>query len=175
MSSSSHDSPITDPNLVTNHQLRNMSLRSLSRNLPLSISSRSTMSIYLRWLEIHRQERSRRTEHWSNTIMHWCQSLASRRFHVSGVIAEVSKWKEHNGPFSSKYHRLPPTQVDIERAFKEIPRTYENRKLADGMGESYRPLESDSKWKDKYHEKSKSDESQGEGYSDRGQRSTQKK
>ncbi len=175
MPSSSHESPITDPDSVTSRELLAMSLRSLSRNVSLSTSPRSTMAIYLRWLEIHRQEPSRRTEHWTNTIMHWTQSLASRHFHVSEVVAEVRKWQEDHGPFQSKWHRHPPTQSDIERAFKDYPRTCEDKKLLDCMGDSYRPQESDSKWRDRSREKMRPDEFWGEGYYNKEQRNAAKR
>jgi hypothetical protein len=75
------------------------------------------MSVYLKWLEVHRQKPSKITEHWSNTLLHWAQSLRSRGFRQSELISEVNTWKEENGPLRSFERRYPPMPSDIRRAF----------------------------------------------------------
>lgn len=136
------EGPITDPDSIANRELFRMSQRNLSKRLPTRTSARATFAIYLRWLEVHRQEPSSRTEHWSNTVMHWAQSLASRHFTQEEVIDEVNRWKRDNGPFSSNPYRYPPNEGEIRKAFQENPKTYEERKLVERMPDHdlYRPL-----------------------------------
>ncbi|KAL5316708.1 hypothetical protein ACEPPN_015758 [Leptodophora sp. 'Broadleaf-Isolate-01'] len=129
---------ITDPDSISNRDLHRLSQRELSKRLPLTTSTRATFSIYLRWLEVHRTEPSARTEHWSNTLMHWAQSLASRRFSVEEVVDEVERWKSDNGPFNAKPYRSPPTEGEIRKAFEVDPKTHPDRKT-ENMGDSYRP------------------------------------
>lgn len=66
---------------------------------------------------MHRQEPSKLSEHWSNTLMHWVQSLRSRGFRQNEIISEVNAWKEENGPFRSLEKRHPPTPKDIMKVF----------------------------------------------------------
>lgn len=61
---------ITDPDRISSRKLFGLSQRDLSKRLPLSTSTRATFDVYLRWLEVQRLEESKRTEHWSNTVMH---------------------------------------------------------------------------------------------------------
>jgi len=98
------------------------------------------MSIYLRWLEIHRQKPSNLTKLWENTIFHWAQALRSRGFTESELVREVNSWKEiqleRNGPFRSWMHRDPPMPKDIARAYaNDSTSTRQNPKH-----EKYKPL-----------------------------------
>lgn len=106
-----------DPSSLTDRELLKMPLRHLAKNISLTTSSRNTMAVYLRWLEIHRQEPSKLSEHWSNTLMHWVQSLRSRGFRENELILEVNAWQEENGPFRSVEKRYPPTSKDIMNVF----------------------------------------------------------
>ncbi|TVY35153.1 putative RING finger protein [Lachnellula subtilissima] len=108
---------ILDPSSLTDRELLKMPLKHLAKNISLTTSSRNTMAVYLKWLEIHRQEPSKLSEHWSNTLMHWVQSLRSRGFRENELISEVNAWKEENGPFRSVEKRYPPTSKDIMKVF----------------------------------------------------------
>ncbi|KAG4438724.1 hypothetical protein IFR05_005804 [Cadophora sp. M221] len=129
---------IIDPDGVSDRDLHRLSQRELSKRLPFVTSTRATFSIYLRWLEVHRTEPSTRTEHWSNTLMHWAQSLAARKFSVEEVVDEVERWKSDNGPFNAKPYRSPPTEGEIRKAFEGDPKAHSERKT-EKMGDSYRP------------------------------------
>lgn len=85
------------------------------------LSSRRVLAIYLRWLEIHRQESSKSTYHWPNTLLHWAQALKHRGFGEIELINEVDKWKEANGPFRSYTRRYPPMPREIAKAFEGTP------------------------------------------------------
>ncbi|EKD19665.1 uncharacterized protein L3040_001990 [Drepanopeziza brunnea f. sp. 'multigermtubi'] len=113
---------IIDPYAITDRELFYISQRSLSKSLSAQVSSRATFAIYLRWLEVHRQEPSRRSEHWSNTVMHWVQSLRSRGYQEEEIIGRVEEWKREEGPWMSRSHRHPPTERDIRKAFDEDTR-----------------------------------------------------
>jgi hypothetical protein len=115
---------IIDRDLMSTKHLVTLSLRQLSSSLPQTTSSCVTLSIYLRWLEAHRQQPSKLTEHWQNTLLHWTQSLRSRGFLESEIIRTVEDWKEANGPFRSKDRRHPPTPRDIGMAFDEMEKKY---------------------------------------------------
>jgi len=114
---------IMDPLDLTDKELLRMPLKMLSKNISLTTSSRQTMDIYLRWLEVHRQEPTKLSEHWSNTLLHWSQSLRTRGFRASDIIADVEDWKDQmkreRGPFRSYERRYPPMPADIRRAFDE--------------------------------------------------------
>ncbi|KAH7312959.1 hypothetical protein BKA65DRAFT_542512 [Rhexocercosporidium sp. MPI-PUGE-AT-0058] len=131
---------ITDPDSISDKDLHRLSQRDLSKRLPLTTSTRATFSVYLRWLEVHRTGPSARTEHWSNTLMHWAQSLASRRFSAEEVVDEVERWKRENGRLiiNAKPYRSPPTEGEIRKAFDDDPKTHPERKT-EKMGDSYRP------------------------------------
>jgi hypothetical protein len=148
---------ISDPDSISSDDLFKISLQQLSKNLPQTTSSRATLFIYLRWLEVHRQNPSKRTDHWQNTLLHWAQSLRSRGFRESEIVATVEDWKDANGPFSSQWRRYPPSPKDIGKAFDEMEKKYrgddrdrdernQEPSLADRLdrplGDSYRPKES---------------------------------
>ncbi|KAK0102019.1 hypothetical protein ONS96_005987 [Cadophora gregata f. sp. sojae] len=143
---------ITSPSSLSSTSLFNLSQRELSKRLPASTFYRATFSIYIRWLEVHRCKPSARTEHWSNTVMHWCHSLASKGFSVKEVVEEVESWKRANGPFGGNTYRSPPSKEEIRKAFQEDPKAqWEKRPEREGdkdrekdseqerMGDSYRP------------------------------------
>lgn len=134
-SRSYRDSTITDPDSMSDKALFDLSLTRLSKSLPQATSTRSTLSIYLRWLEVHRQEPTKRTEHWQNTLLHWAQSLRSRGFQEHAILHAVDNWKEANGPFRSKQRRYPPMNYDISKAFEEMRQI----ETMDKMGDSYYP------------------------------------
>jgi hypothetical protein len=115
---------IRAPDSMSSKDLFKLSLRELSSSLSQTTSSHATFSIYLRWLEAHRQQSSKLTEHWQNTLLHWAQSLRSRGFLESEIIRTVEDWKEANGPFSSQDRRYPPTPKDIGMAFDEMEKKY---------------------------------------------------
>jgi hypothetical protein len=104
---------------MTRDSLFEISLTKLSKSLPQTTPSRATLSIYLRWLEVHRREPTQRTEHWHNTLLHWTQSLRSRGFREYEIVAAVEDWKDANGPFRSQWRRYPPSPREIGRAFDE--------------------------------------------------------
>jgi hypothetical protein len=143
---------IDDPDSMSSDDLFKLSLQQLSKNLPQTTSSRATLSIYLRWLEIHRQKLSQRTDHWQNTLLHWTQSLRSRGFRESEIVATVEDWKDANGPFRSQCRRYPPSPKDIGKAFDEVEKKYRGdnkdreldlaERLNRPLGDSYRPNES---------------------------------
>ncbi|KAI9054841.1 hypothetical protein LZ554_001985 [Drepanopeziza brunnea f. sp. 'monogermtubi'] len=125
---------IIDPYAITDRELFHISQRSLSKSLSAQVSSRATFAIYLRWLEVHRQEPSRRSEHWSNTVMHWVQSLRSRGYQEEEVIGRVEEWVRQEGPWTARSHRHPPTERDIRKAFGEGARQQrEGRNLEERM------------------------------------------
>lgn len=124
---SSEDYAITDPYSISGNALFDFSLTQLSKTLSRTFSSRATLSIYLRWLEVHRREPTKRTEHWQNTLLYWTQSLRSRGFREFEVVAAVEDWKDTNGPFRSRWGRWPPSPKDITKAFDlEMDRTREH-------------------------------------------------
>ncbi|PBP27227.1 putative protein MPE1 [Diplocarpon rosae] len=153
-SSAASEEVIRDPDFIYDHELYLMSQRLLSKSLPVSTSTHATFSIYLRWLEVQRQQPSLRTEHWSNTLLHWVQSLASREFSQDQVIQEVGRWKREQGLFDSKLHRSLPTESDIRRGYENYAKvlnegrqpkrfdTYDDSKPVDTMvggHDIYRP------------------------------------
>jgi hypothetical protein len=131
---------IADVDSIRDQDLLNTSLSQLSKNLPQSVGKRQTMSLYLRWLEIHRQNPSKSTEHWVNTLLHWAQALRSRGFKESNLVSEVSKWKEENVPFAGSNKRQPPSKEDIAKAYVDGSdgRSYEERDRSDRSWESER-------------------------------------
>jgi hypothetical protein len=143
------NSCIVEPDFMSTADLITLSLRQFSSSLPETTSSRATLTIYLRWLEAHRQQPSKVTEHWQNTLLHWAQSLRSRGFLESEIIRAVEDWKEANGPFRSKDRRYPPTSRDIGMAFDEMEKKHrgdervQKETLADRLdrplGDSHRP------------------------------------
>ncbi|KAL2060965.1 hypothetical protein VTL71DRAFT_9017 [Oculimacula yallundae] len=108
---------LTSPSTISKRDLFTLSQRELAKRLPLSTSSRATFSIYLRWLEVHRLQETKRTVHWGNTVMHWVQSLKKRGFKVEEVVSCVESWREGNGPFEGP--RKPPSESQIRSAFGE--------------------------------------------------------
>lgn len=112
---------LESPDTVTDQDLFQLSQRVLSRRLPLVTSTRATFGIYLRWLEVHRQEPSPRTEQWSNTLRHWVFSLQDRGFSQDEVVRQVSKWKSEKGPLPSKPFRNLPTTAEIRKACEDRP------------------------------------------------------
>lgn len=112
-----------DSATVTDQELLQTSLSDLSKKLSSDIPSRLQLSIYLRWLELHRQNETRLTEHWVNTLLHWAQSLRSRGFREDELIREVNMWKDRhekeNGAFRSKTNRYPPGTREISNAYRE--------------------------------------------------------
>lgn len=151
------DNIITDPDYMTRDSLFEISLTQLSKYLPQTTSSRATLSIYLRWLEVHRRQPTKRTEHWQNTLLHWAQSLRSRGFREYEIVAAVEDWKDANGPFRSEWRRYPPSPKEIAKAFDEMmERTRESerersreRDLASRLG---RPLGESHRSKELGHE-----------------------
>ncbi|TVY42128.1 putative RING finger protein [Lachnellula occidentalis] len=115
--SSAPGETILDPSSLTDEELLKMPLKHIAKNISLTTSSRITMSAYLRWLEIHRCSSSKLSEHWSNTLMHWVQSLRSRGFLEHELISEVNAWKEENGPFRSVEKRHLPNAKNIMKVF----------------------------------------------------------
>ncbi|KAG9231620.1 hypothetical protein BJ875DRAFT_406612, partial [Amylocarpus encephaloides] len=77
------------------------------------------MTVYLRWLEVHRKSPSDFSNHWGNTVYQWGQSLRSRGFKEYEVIREVELWKEGKGPFSKIEGRPPPVSSDLYKSFNE--------------------------------------------------------
>lgn len=146
-----HESDIRHPSdTVTGRDLVQISLRHLSKSLDLdSASSRTTISMYLRWLEVHRVENTKITEHWEDTLIRWVQSLKSRGFTKTEIQAEVARWKEKNEPFRSNHKRYPPLPKDVVKAFEEdqyFERNGESWRPVDKCGESARY--SIPSWKD---------------------------
>jgi hypothetical protein len=143
---------IWDPYAMSNNDLFDLSLAQLAKSLPQDTSFHPTFFIYLRWLEVHRREPTKRTEHWQNTLLHWTQSLRSRGFRETDIVTAVEDWKEANGPFHSWWRRYPPTPKDIFKAFDEMRSSEKkieldrDRDLAERLnrplGGSYRPKES---------------------------------
>lgn len=86
------------------------------------LSPRIVLDIYVRWLELHRLEESKRTSHWGNTILHWTQALRSRGFSESELLENMAQWKLKYGPFRSKSRRFPPSSKEISKAFEDVPR-----------------------------------------------------
>jgi hypothetical protein len=133
-----HDTTITEPDSVKNTQLLETSLNTLSKTLPRTTSSRATMSIYLRWLEAHRQRPTKFSEDWENCIMHWAQSLKSRGFTKEEVISELRKWRTSQNRLDSEIARVPATSRDIADAFDDVnSRSREGR--CSKNGDSWRP------------------------------------
>jgi hypothetical protein len=149
---------IVDPDLMSTRDLITLSLRQLSSSLPQTTSSRATFSIYLRWLEAHRQQPSKLTEHWQNTLLHWTQSLRSRGFLKHEIIRTVEDWMEANGPFPLKDRRYQLTPKDIGMAFDEMEKKYRGdervrkESLADRLdrplGYSHRPKDTSIRSRD---------------------------
>lgn len=109
---------------MSSSALLDISLTQLSKALPQTTSPRATFSIYLRWLDVHRREPTKCTEHWQNTLLHWTQSLRSRGFREYEIVAAVEDWKDANGPFQSQWRRYPPRPKEIAQAFDpEMERT----------------------------------------------------
>jgi hypothetical protein len=127
-----------DPLDLSDDELLHMPLKTLSKSITHTTSSRLTIDIYLRWLEIHRQEPTKLSEHWSNTLLHWSQSLKSRGFQAHEIIADVEDWKDRmkkeRGPFRSYERRYPPAPADIRRAFEDGEKEKENRKPVRASG-----------------------------------------
>ncbi|CZT00940.1 uncharacterized protein RCO7_02859 [Rhynchosporium graminicola] len=131
---------ITEPGNVPDDELFTLSQRDLSKRLPLNTSSRATFSIYFRWLEIHRRRPSPRTEHWSNTLMHWVQSLEKRGFGVEEVLGSVHMWKDMEGPFEGTRGRMPPSESEVRKAFLGVNSGKKEeimKKKAEGQGEKF--------------------------------------
>jgi predicted SnoaL-like aldol condensation-catalyzing enzyme len=108
------------PAELSDHQLLNMPLRNLSKGISLTISLSTTARVYLRWIELHRVQKTKFTEHWDNTILHWIQSLRARGFKEQDIINEMRFWKQKTGPLPSVEGRRLPELCDIEKAYKEI-------------------------------------------------------
>lgn len=131
------------PVAVPDEDLLSLSLSTFNKNC--KGSSQATISTFLRWLEVHRQNPSKFTPVWSDIILQWSQSLRSRGFRESDVVYEVKKWKEANEPFRSFTRRYPPMAADIERAYRDVPTTLKARdktRERDRIGDSYRPSDS---------------------------------
>ncbi|KAH7384963.1 hypothetical protein BKA64DRAFT_748440 [Cadophora sp. MPI-SDFR-AT-0126] len=134
---------IASPSTISSASLFQLSQRELSRHLPASTSPRATFSIYIRWLAVHRQRPSSRTEHWSNTIMHWCQSLKGKGFGVGEVVEGMEEWKREvrgrKERGEERSDRKMPGEEEIRRAFEEDPKAQGERKAErERMGDSYR-------------------------------------
>lgn len=114
---SSFNPAITDPDAVTNAELLEKPLSGLSKGLAQTTSSRATMAIYLRWLEVHRKKPSDLTKNWENTVMHWVQSLKARGFKKSLIADEYKKWKIAHEPMEKVSLRFPPGTLDIGVAY----------------------------------------------------------
>jgi hypothetical protein len=128
------------PVAVPDDDLLSLSLSTFNKNC--KGSSQETMSTFLRWLEVHRQNPSKFTPVWSDIILQWSQSLRSRGFRESEVVYEMKKWKEANEPFRPFTRRYPPMPADIERAYRDEPTSLKARdkmRERDRMGDSYRP------------------------------------
>ncbi|KAF4621641.1 hypothetical protein G7Y89_g14508 [Cudoniella acicularis] len=117
----------------------------------LTTSEGTTTAVYLRWLEIHRKNRSALSEHWSNTLLHWAQSLRSRGYRMQDLITAVSSWeKDHEGKIPDcGSGRHPPTKSDIEKAFADTENVPTSERKTDqdwrrdtSKGDSYRPSSS---------------------------------
>jgi hypothetical protein len=116
----------TDPERSSIHALLKMSLSTFSKSLPYSTSSRKTWKIYTRWLDIHRLNRTKFTENWSQTIMVWVQSLNARGFKEQEIRDEVRKWKEREFPNgrATRGERSLPEHRDITNAFDDKERQH---------------------------------------------------
>lgn len=113
-----HEETIRHPHALTDRDLYDMALRDISRKLSLTTSVRTTMEVYLRWLEVHRTRPSSRTKSWDNLVWQWGQSLRQRGIRESELIKAVRNWKDEHGPFT-KSERMPPKTKDIEKAFDD--------------------------------------------------------
>ncbi|RDL35680.1 uncharacterized protein BP5553_06292 [Venustampulla echinocandica] len=112
----------TETDELTDNDLSVLSLKQLSRSVNLTTSPDSTLSIYLRWLEIHRQLKPNPSRPWRSTLARWVSALSSRGFCQSELANKVNIWKEQHGPFKDCARRPPPTPLDIEEAFTYLRR-----------------------------------------------------
>jgi len=106
-----------DPHSLSDQDLLKISLSTLSKGLDPTLSPRKTMKMYLRWLEMHRQNVSSLTQVWHNALMQWIQSLRARGFSKSEIIEDVNRWKTENSSFPFSFGRHPPGVGDITKAF----------------------------------------------------------
>jgi hypothetical protein len=136
-----------DPEQWSNAKLLDTSLSTLSKTLSGRLSSRRTLVVYLKWLEIHRAHPSRLTKFWENTIMQWAQALRARGFKKEELISDVEKWKKEHSLFSSPNpppnSRYPPMPYEIAKAWPESEVKTPSSGLSAGKrGDCYRPVKS---------------------------------
>lgn len=113
-----HEETIRHPHALTDRDLHDMALRDISRKLSLTTSVRTTVEVYLRWLEVHRTRPSNKSKSWDNLVWQWAQSLRQRGIRESELIKAVRAWKDEHGPFP-KSEREPPRTKDIQKAFDD--------------------------------------------------------
>jgi hypothetical protein len=110
-----------DPESLTDGDLVSTSLSNLAKNLNPAISAAAMFNVYLRWLEVHRNNPSQLTLYWPNTVVQWVASLKARSFTKDDIVSTVEKWREKNGPFTSSKEwdepRYPPSNIEIAKAF----------------------------------------------------------
>ncbi|QSZ33624.1 hypothetical protein DSL72_005192 [Monilinia vaccinii-corymbosi] len=107
------------PDLVTEDDLRGISLSNLAKNVNDELPSPLKMKTYIRWLEAHRKGPSQLLKAWPNTIKQWVESLKHRGFDKEEVILDVENWKKANGLFSKRSGKYLPSVDEIKRAFDE--------------------------------------------------------
>jgi hypothetical protein len=112
-----------DPWALTGLDLHKITLSTLSKALPPDFPAKSTVELYLRWLEMHRKNPTKGTEHWANTTLHWAQALRARGISESDLLWTLHTWKEATikakGHFRISWDRYPPMPQDIRRAFED--------------------------------------------------------
>jgi hypothetical protein len=125
MGSSSHihvDKLLSDPDSLTTEDFLKLTLSTLSKNLSHLLSDRWVILTYIRWLDTHRQNPSRVTEHWMNTSQQWVQALHARGFRQSELIGAIESWKEEHSYTKDSARmsdsRRLPTKEDIVRLFE---------------------------------------------------------
>ncbi|KAG4027366.1 hypothetical protein MFRU_030g00030 [Monilinia fructicola] len=117
------------PDLVTEDDLRSISLSNLSKNVNDELPGSLIIKIYIRWLEAHRKSPLQLFKAWPNTIKQWVESLKHRGFDREEVISDVEDWKKTNGPvgrhskvcIEGEHHeeKYLPSIDEIKRAFDE--------------------------------------------------------
>jgi hypothetical protein len=136
MSSTDHardEETIRYPDELSDRQLFSMSLRSLSKGISLTTSSRITFDVYIRWLEVHRQRPSNTTKQWENTLWQWACSLRARGFKEGELTREIRAWKDHVAPLRLVDGRHPPESRDVEKAFFDQANMQIQSKRTDGL------------------------------------------